>query len=103
MKANWYPISDWRSVVLSSDRFPTLARSVRAAGAAAGGSVEQGAFLRALGIGERAAVLKRRATEAQAADIDSAVALLTGADGMGTLFKVLAFAHPALGAPAGFA
>ncbi len=56
------------------------------------GLATQGDFLHALGIEARASSLKKRATPAQAADIDRALARLTerGATGMGKLFKVLA-------------
>jgi NADH dehydrogenase [ubiquinone] 1 alpha subcomplex assembly factor 7 len=48
--------------------------------------------------------LRAKATPAQAADIDAAVARLTGAgrDSMGELFKAMAFADPKLGALPGF-
>ncbi len=61
-----------------------------AAGVQAWGPVGQGAFLRALGIDARAARLKARATAAQAAAIDAAVARLTGDAAMGSLFRVMA-------------
>ncbi len=51
----------------------------------------QGEFLRALGISQRAAMLKQKATESQAKDIDEAVGRLTSTDQMGELFKVMAF------------
>ena len=65
----------------------------------------QGAFLRALGIETRAAALKRRATPAQAEDVERALARLTGAgpDGMGELFKAICIADPRLPPPPGFA
>ena len=51
---------------------------------------------------QRAARLKANATPQQAADIDAALARLTAGDQMGELFKVLAIAHPSLGALPGF-
>jgi NADH dehydrogenase [ubiquinone] 1 alpha subcomplex assembly factor 7 len=62
------------------------------------GPVEQSDFLGALGIRERAAALRRRATPAQAADIDRALDRLTarGPAGMGELFKILGLSHPDL-------
>ncbi|WP_319004795.1 class I SAM-dependent methyltransferase [Microvirga lenta] len=59
------------------------------------GPVTQADFLLALGIEARAAGLRQKATPAQAADIDRALARLTerGPKGMGELFKVLALAH----------
>ena len=83
--------------------FPALARAAQARGARAFGPVAQGRFLQALGIEARAARLRRRANAGQAAAIDSALSRLTRAEGMGTLFKALALAHPALPPPPGFA
>jgi SAM-dependent MidA family methyltransferase len=84
--------------------FAKLARAAAAAGAAVHGPVAQGAFLRALGIETRAAVLKRRTTPEQAQAVDDALARLTGAGegGMGKLFKAICFADPALSPPPGF-
>jgi SAM-dependent MidA family methyltransferase len=84
--------------------FCVVRRAATQAGAAVHGPVAQGAFLRSLGIEIRAERLKRRATPAQAAAVDSALERLTG-DGegaMGALFKVLAVTDPALPAPPGF-
>jgi SAM-dependent MidA family methyltransferase len=85
--------------------FAKLAAAAKAAGAAVHGPVAQGGFLRRLGIETRAAVLKRRATPAQAQAIDGALARLTGPgpDGMGELFRALCIADPALPRPPGFA
>ena len=82
--------------------FSALARAARQAGADAFGPVPQGRFLRALGIEARAARLQRDASTEQQVEIDSALHRLIGAHGMGALFKALAIAHPALGAPPGF-
>nr|WP_201838936.1 SAM-dependent methyltransferase [Microvirga zambiensis] len=72
--------------------FHRLAQAAVAGGARAHGIATQGDFLKALGIEARATSLKARATPAQAADIDQALARLTerGPTGMGELFKVLA-------------
>lgn len=83
--------------------FSALAAAARRQGADVFGPVPQGLFLQALGIEERAATLRGNATAEQAQAIDAALRRLTGAHGMGTLYKALAFAHPALGAPPGFA
>lgn len=83
--------------------FSALAAAVRHAGAGTFGPVPQGAFLQALGIDARADRLRQSASAEQAAAIDAARRRLVGADQMGTLFKALAIAHPALGAPPGFA
>jgi SAM-dependent MidA family methyltransferase len=84
--------------------FAALARSAEAAGARVHGPVAQGEFLRRLGIEARAAALRANATAAQAADIDAALARLTGAgrDAMGELFKAIAFADPKLATLPGF-
>jgi SAM-dependent MidA family methyltransferase len=82
--------------------FAALARTARRAGAQAHGPVAQGDFLRRLGIEVRAERLKASATAQQVADIDAALARLIAGDQMGDLFKVLAIAHPDIGALAGF-
>ena len=82
--------------------FSALASVARREGAHVFGPVAQAQFLRALGIEVRAARLRQGASADQAADIDAALRRLTGAHGMGTLFKALALAHPALDAPPGF-
>jgi NADH dehydrogenase [ubiquinone] 1 alpha subcomplex assembly factor 7 len=82
--------------------FEMLGDAARAGGASAWGPVTQGGFLTALGIHERAAMLRQRATPEQAADIDSAVRRLIGETEMGTLFKVLAITGPGQDTPAGF-
>ena len=82
--------------------FASLAAAARDGGAAVYGPVNQGELLLRLGIVQRAAVLKRDATPAQADAIDAALARLIGEDQMGSLFKAIALAAPALGAPAGF-
>ena len=82
--------------------FSALAAAARRAGAGVFGPVAQGAFLEALGIEERAALLRRNASASQAQAIDAALRRLTGAHGMGALFKALAIAHPAQGALPGF-
>jgi NADH dehydrogenase [ubiquinone] 1 alpha subcomplex assembly factor 7 len=82
--------------------FQALAEAARGAGARAFGPLAQGDFLRRLGIERRAAALRARASPAQACDIDAALARLTDAAAMGTLFKALAIAAPALPPPPGF-
>ena len=82
--------------------FQALVRAVEAMGVASFGPLDQSQFLRRLGIEQRAASLKTKA--ANSADIDQALARLIGHDrtAMGELFKVVAFAHPSIGAPPGF-
>jgi SAM-dependent MidA family methyltransferase len=85
--------------------FAALTCAVEAMGARAFGPITQAQLLRRLGIETRAAKLRARASPQQAADIESALARLTGVgEGqMGNLFKAAAFAHPSLGVPPAFA
>jgi NADH dehydrogenase [ubiquinone] 1 alpha subcomplex assembly factor 7 len=79
-----------------------FAALARATGQPAFGPVDQGDFLRRLGIARRADALKARASEAQRAAIDAASARLIAPDQMGTLFRVLAVGDDRSAAPAGF-
>jgi SAM-dependent MidA family methyltransferase len=85
--------------------FEALDRAATSAGAPTFGPITQGELLRRLGIETRAAKLKEKASPDAAARIDAALARLigTGTSEMGALFKAVAFAHSALGAPAAFA
>jgi SAM-dependent MidA family methyltransferase len=85
--------------------FAALARGVEAMGAVAYGPIAQAQLLRRLGIETRATTLKLKATRTGAAEIDSALARLIGEGrtGMGALFKAMAFVHPSVGVPPGFA
>lgn len=74
--------------------FQALAEVATGAGAATYGPVAQGDWLLRIGLAQRAAALKARATAAQAEAIDAAVARLTETEQMGTLFKVLAIIGP---------
>lgn len=82
--------------------FSALAEAARQGGGASWGPVPQGLWLEALGIHTRAERLKIRAGPAQAATIDSALARLTEAEAMGTLFKVLAVTTADAPTPPGF-
>ena len=84
--------------------FAALGRAARAAGARVHGMLGQGAFLRALGIVQRAAALKRRASSSQIVTIDAALRRLTGSgeDDMGLLFKAMGISHSDLAALPGF-
>ncbi len=84
--------------------FQSLAQAAESIGARIFGPLEQGEFLRRLGIETRAAALKASAVPAKAGEIDSAVERLTGtgARKMGVLFKVLGIADPKLGTLPGF-
>jgi len=79
--------------------FPALAA---ASGVPAFGPVDQGEFLRRLGLPDRAQTLKRNATPVQAQAIDAASARLIAPDQMGTLFRVLALGDGRNAPPAGF-
>ena len=67
--------------------------------------MEQGDFLRELGIAQRADMLKRDATPEQAEQVDAALTRLAGggAEDMGALFKVLAVTRRSVKEAPGFA
>ncbi|MEQ8964249.1 MAG: SAM-dependent methyltransferase [Azospirillaceae bacterium] len=69
--------------------FAALAAAAREAGAVVAGPVEQGTFLRDLGIEARAAALTRARPD-RAETIAASVARLTGPEAMGRLFKAMA-------------
>ena len=80
--------------------FAAVARAARAGGAAVHGPVGQGAFLRALGIVERAERLAARASPEAASAVALALARLIGegTGQMGALFKAVGLAEPGLSA-----
>ncbi len=79
--------------------FAALARSARRAGAAAHGPMDQGAFLLATGLLERAGRLGAgKGAQTQDA-IGKAVERLAGPEAMGALFRVLAVTPPGLVPP----
>jgi NADH dehydrogenase [ubiquinone] 1 alpha subcomplex assembly factor 7 len=80
--------------------FDRLARIMGQAGAGVWVTT-QGAFLARLGIGARAAALARARPE-RAGEIADALERLTGAQAMGSLFKVAAALSPGLPVPPGF-
>jgi SAM-dependent MidA family methyltransferase len=84
--------------------FEAFSLAAESMGARVSGPIEQGKFLRNLGIEKRAAALKSVTSPAKAAEIDSAVKRLLGEGRteMGKLFKVVAIADPALGKLPGF-
>jgi NADH dehydrogenase [ubiquinone] 1 alpha subcomplex assembly factor 7 len=84
--------------------FQALAQASESMGARALGPIDQGEFLRRLGIEQRAMALRAHAKHDQVPRIEQALRRLTmtGPTGMGGLFKVLALAHPALGPLPGF-
>jgi NADH dehydrogenase [ubiquinone] 1 alpha subcomplex assembly factor 7 len=73
--------------------FAGLAEVAQASGARWLGTAEQGAFLASLGIATRARTLSR-AAPGQADALAAALARLTEAEQMGTLFKVMSLASP---------
>ena len=73
-------------------------------GAVAHGPLEQGEFLRRLGLDTRAQTLKAKGPLGTASSVDAAVARLAGygRTEMGRLFKAAAYAHKSLGVPPAF-
>lgn len=82
--------------------FAAVASAAEQAGARAHGPVEQGAFLRRLGIVERSDMLMRASDGPGREDIARALHRLIGSDQMGQLFKVLAIGPRGLGLLPGF-
>jgi SAM-dependent MidA family methyltransferase len=84
--------------------FAAMARSASAAGAAVYGPIDQGDFLRAIGIDLRTKALAERATADRAEEFHRARARLVGKGQgeMGALFKALAIADRKLRPPPGF-
>jgi len=84
--------------------FAAMARSARAAGAAVYGPIDQGDFLRAIGVDARTRALTERAPPERAVEFESARNRLAGKnDGeMGALFKAMAIANRDLPPPPGF-
>jgi SAM-dependent MidA family methyltransferase len=88
--------------------FSGLMRAARAAGAVVHGPLPQGAWLTRLGLYDRAAKLREKASASQIAAIDAALERLAGEgqgspeESMARLFKVLAVTAPGLSAPPGF-
>jgi NADH dehydrogenase [ubiquinone] 1 alpha subcomplex assembly factor 7 len=82
--------------------FEAVATAAREMGAKVFGPTPQGAWLTRLGVTVRGAQLASGKDEIKAKEIRSAVQRLIAPEGMGLLFKVLAFANPALEACEGF-
>lgn len=76
--------------------FDRLGALAKAAGLDVYGAAGQGAFLKGLGIEQRAAALSRKVDEAGRGRLSRQLARLTDAEDMGSLFKVMAFASPGL-------
>ena len=82
--------------------FRALSKAARSAGATAFGPIPQGDFLSNLGIESRTSRLAANQETAQKNLLDSGCHRLIDANGMGTLFKVLALTNGKLEYPAGF-
>ncbi len=82
--------------------FAAMAKAATQAGAVAYGAVEQGAFLKSLGINERTETLQKNATPEQRKQLIAGRDRLVNEDQMGRLFKVLAIAGPKMPPPSGF-
>ena len=82
--------------------FEALARGAQAVPVEIEGPVEQGEWLEALGLRQRAAALAKTSPE-RAAEIVAAQARLCDPDAMGSLFKVMAIRHRDWPVPAGLA
>lgn len=95
------PLSDPGEADLTAHvDFSALARAAN--NALSYGPIDQGTFLRTLGIDARANVLSAKANERQQQDIRSALKRLTDPAAMGSLFKVMALTSKDIQAPAGF-
>ncbi|MGD1036636.1 MAG: SAM-dependent methyltransferase [Roseiarcus sp.] len=84
--------------------FAAMARSARATGASVYGPIDQGDFLRALGIDVRARALAERAPAERADEFEQARRRLVGkGEGeMGALFKAMVVANRSVPPPPGF-
>ena len=82
--------------------FSAMSRVAAREGALASPVVSQGRFLKALGLNQRAEALSRSRSGSARAAIEEARKRLAEADGMGSLFRVLAFRAKDWPEPAGF-
>lgn len=82
--------------------FLSLKTAAQRAGVQALGSIEQGSFLRNLGIDARAQTLIAKASPEQQEEVASALHRLTDKEEMGSLFKVLALVGANTPTPVGF-
>lgn len=69
--------------------FQAVKKAAESAGGTVTGPVEQGAWLKSIGIEQRADILKKKANEAQKFDIEKSLQRLTDSSQMGSLFKVM--------------
>ncbi len=91
-----------RSDLTAHVDFHALAVAMERGGAVCWGPVEQGAFLRAMGLAARYEMLRRRATARQRIVLKRGVERIAGEAHMGRLFKVLAAVAPGMPPPAPF-
>jgi NADH dehydrogenase [ubiquinone] 1 alpha subcomplex assembly factor 7 len=82
--------------------FEALANAATSGGAVVSGPVEQGVFLKRLGMERRAAALAKVAGDAGAPRVAAAFERLTAPDQMGSLFKAMAARDRRLPEPPGF-
>ena len=82
--------------------FAAFAEAAHAGGAVTHGPVPQAVLLTALGVAQRAAVLRARATPSQRQALDDGIARLLDPGEMGTLFQAMALVSPGLPPPPGF-
>jgi NADH dehydrogenase [ubiquinone] 1 alpha subcomplex assembly factor 7 len=82
--------------------FSAVADAARGAGARSWPPLSQGSFLTALGAEQRTESLASAAAPDQAANLRTGLKRLIAADGMGTLFKVMALTGADAPPPAGF-
>lgn len=82
--------------------FAAVTQSARSAGAKVHGPIEQGLWLRRLGINVRQAQLSEGRSKQEAAAINTSITRLIGREHMGSLFKVIALSAPSLPPLAGF-
>jgi SAM-dependent MidA family methyltransferase len=79
--------------------FEALGKALQAGGAAVLPAITQRAFLMAMGLEQRMAVLASRADEGGRQLLQRQMTRLAGDDQMGNLFKVLAATSPGLATP----
>jgi NADH dehydrogenase [ubiquinone] 1 alpha subcomplex assembly factor 7 len=86
--------SPGESDITSHVDFEALGAALALGGAVVHGPLTQSKFLTAMGLAERAEVLKRHADPNAQADISAAATRLAAESQMGQLFKVIAATHP---------
>ena len=82
--------------------FEAVIRAARSVGANIFGPIEQGIWLKRLGISVRGALLAKDQAPSVATELESGIRRLIEPNAMGALFKVVAIVHPGLPSPEGF-